>query len=140
LQGTGGIYQGSSRNINIGAGGVVRPGTNGYAGALGFAKLTHSSGATNIFNLVSTSVYGQIVAIPTSGTATINLTNAKIVVNDANGTFAQNDVVTIVSIGSYTLSGTYSGQAQGSTVSGSKYNWTISYTGGAGHDVTLTRQ
>jgi autotransporter-associated beta strand protein len=36
------------------------------------------------------------------------------------------------------ISGTFAGKPQGSTFAASGYNWTISYTGGDGNDVTLT--
>jgi len=120
-------------------GGTVHPGFSPgilYAGSLSLNATSTFAVDVNAPEATAGTDYGQVQVggpISLGGTLTVTSTGA----SPADGT-----VVTIISnlIPSAAVSGTFAGLPEGATVTASNGdNYTISYVGGSGHDVTLTK-
>ena len=98
--------------------------------------LTLGSGSTFAVKAKSPTDYSAV------STAAVTLTSATLSVDTSTFTPTATAVMTIiVNTGSSPISGTFTGLAEGATVTSatnSGTTFTISYLGGAGHDVTLT--
>ena len=110
--------------------GTSNSGTNG--------GISISSNGSNTVNVLNGTTYSSI----TMQSGNFNITGGpRLVINDTGASMSVSTVLTIVSCQGTSIStGTFNGQIQGSTVVGQTYSYTISYTGGTGHDITLTRQ
>jgi hypothetical protein len=135
LEGTGDIAdidgQGGTVSLNDLAG---DPATQNNFGTISLANSTlqevisYSAGVEYDGTLIAHSV------------GTIDLTNASLNVSLLNGyTPAPGDSFTLISNpNNSTITGTFTGLAQGAVTNINGVNYQISYTGGSGHDVTLT--
>jgi len=125
--------------LSVGShGSLYGGGTNGCGALIANGNITFASQATNIINVLNSTTYSSI--IQSNGVFSLTA-GGQIKVLDTGATLSGSDVLTIWHPAGGSRSGTYSGQAEGATVAGQKYNYTISYIGGGGGgDITLTRQ
>ncbi len=124
--------------LYVSPGGILLPGTNGSAtGTLSSGNATFTSGSSFSVALNGTtsgSGYAQLVVAGTValGGSTLNIALGFTPPVGTGFTIIKNN-------GSSAISGTFSGLAQGATFVRNGMTFQISYTGGSGHDVVLTR-
>ena len=107
--------------ITIGATGTVHP-SAGAIGTMTFTSgLTATSGATFSFNINSTAISSDLLAI----TGTTNLGGASLVVNDIGANPSFTGSMTLLT--STSLTGQFLGQAEGSTITVGSNTYVISY-------------
>jgi autotransporter-associated beta strand protein len=123
--------------LYVSAGGTVLPGTSSTPGTLNCGNVTFTSGSS--FNVVlngtmAGSGYTQlgVAGTVTLGGSTLNVALGFIPPVGASFTIIKNN-------GSSAISGTFSGLAQGATFMRNGMTFQISYVGGSGHDVVITR-
>ena len=111
------------------------PGVTGVGGTLSAGNIAAGSGDTFVFDLTSPSVFGKL-----NVTGTVALSKATLSVLPAPGFTAPIGTVfeIVTNDGTDAVTGTFQGLPQGATVSAGSRNFTISYTGGTGNDITLT--
>jgi autotransporter-associated beta strand protein len=120
------------------SGGTVSPGPAGTAGALTSGNINWSTGApTFVLQLNGATAGSGYDQLSTAGT--VNLTGAALSTT-VGFTPTNGEVFTIINnTGGNAVTGTFSGMAEGATVSLGGFNFIISYVGGLGHSVTLTQ-
>jgi autotransporter-associated beta strand protein len=136
LSGTGTVAAASTNFVSMYSGGQVVPGNASGLGTLTAGNFNFQSGSSLDVQIASASSYGQLQVAPGD---TLTLGGGNLSVSFLNGfTPAASQPFQIVSQGSGTISGTFAGLAEGSTLSAGDSAFEISYHGGAGHDVVLT--
>jgi autotransporter-associated beta strand protein len=138
--GAAGILGGSGTMgpVNVLAGGVVQPGTNAAStGILNTGNVTFNAGSS--FNAVLNSTTAGSGYDQLNVTCTVNLGGSTL--NLILGfTPTVGTVFTLINNdGTDAVTGTFLGLAEGATVVVSGMTFQISYVGGTGNDVTLTR-
>jgi fibronectin-binding autotransporter adhesin len=140
----GGTLAGSGSATGVVSGvGTVSPG-----GASSPGKLT--LGGLSLFNgSASGSIVGQLNGfdagtgydqVVVSASGSVDVTNAALTLS-ASAVYPTGAVITLIdNQGAGSITGTFLGKAEGSTVAISGQNFTISYIGGDGNDITLTKQ
>lgn len=137
--GTGTTFGGTGTVASIAStSGTINPGTSSTPGVLtDNGAFTLDSGSTFQSALNTTSVFGEVSAAGavTLGGATLSLSLGSGFAPPVGTSF------TLISNQSgASVSGTFAGHAEGSVITISGLNFTISYQGGtSGHDVVLTR-
>lgn len=138
---TGGTLAGTATYAgSITAGGKVSPG-GAAPGILGVADITFTDGAakgTLVVDLNGTApgaAYDQLTA-----SGTINITGATLTASAGYIYFGNDKIVLINNTGSNSIVGAFAGMAEGSTVTLSGQAFTITYKGGDGNDLVLTKQ
>jgi fibronectin-binding autotransporter adhesin len=134
--GAGGILTGDGAVGTItSTGGTVAPGDS--PGILSSADVTldgSSTFSTILSGTTTGSGYSQLVS-----SGPIDLGGATLKVSLRSNTPTPADVLTIIdNTGSSAITNTFSGLAEGDTLTVSGYSFGISYIGGSGNDVTLT--
>jgi autotransporter-associated beta strand protein len=130
LAGTGSIAR-----LNGYSGGTVAPGTTS-TGILSTANVTFASGMNFNIDLNGTipgTDYDRLAV-----TGTVNLANATLNVSLGYAPVLNEPFKIINNDGNDAVIGTFNGLAEGSTLTIGAANFTISYVGGDGNDVTLT--
>jgi fibronectin-binding autotransporter adhesin len=138
LAGTGTINSAATVTVT----GTLNPGNGTNPGVLTLGSLAFGSGGKYnvILNGVTaypTTTYDEVVAA-----GTVNLTNASLTLGSqtAANINAGIPMLGIKNNGTAAVTGTFTSQAEGSTITLGGINYTVSYIGGDGNDVTLTRQ
>jgi fibronectin-binding autotransporter adhesin len=134
---SGGVVKGGgtdSGTMTVQQGGTIAPG--------------HSPGCMTTTNLAINGTYRAEIGGTTActgydqliATGSVDVSNATLSAELVNGfTPTAGQTFTIVNNqGSNPVTGTFSGLAQGATVTSGGYKYTISYTGGDGNDIVLT--
>jgi autotransporter-associated beta strand protein len=129
---------GTAQAVTVASGGTLLPGPGGSGtGILSTGNLKLNSGATFSVALngtVAGSNYSQV-----NVTGTINLTGSTLSVTLGYTPAVGDSFVLIKNGGSGAVTGTFSGLPEGATFSQNGMTFKISYVGGSGKDVTLTR-
>ncbi|WP_292883691.1 DUF4347 domain-containing protein [Nisaea sp.] len=121
--------------VTVQSGGTIAPGNS--PGKISTGNLTLSSGSTAEMEINGTTAGTQYDQIAVTGTVTIS--NATLTTNFGYTSAIGDSYVLIDNDGTDAVTGTFSGLAEGATiVSGVDY-YQISYAGGTGNDVVLTR-
>ncbi|HEV8589467.1 MAG TPA: autotransporter-associated beta strand repeat-containing protein [Pyrinomonadaceae bacterium] len=119
-------------------GGVLSPGSpTGSPGILNAGNTTLNSASTYLVQLNGTTAgtgYDQL-----NVTGTVNLTDSTLSCTVGFAAAIGNTFTIINNDGSDAVTGTFSGLAEGARVTLSGQDFTISYVGGTGNDVVLTR-
>jgi RHS repeat-associated protein len=134
---SGGTLGGSgsvSGAVNVGSGGTLVPGSGSGTGILSTGALTLSSGASLSSVVNGTTLGTGYDQVNVTGNATVTGSTLSL-----SGTSVTHDgsQLTIVKV-SGTEAGTFSGLAQGGTISSNGVVYTASYVGGTGHSIVLT--
>ena len=112
--------------------GTVAPGNSGI-GSLDSLNFSLGAAGTTNFEIGSPTMYDSLNV---AGTVTLGGNLAAIV---GAGPFGFSDVFTVINNdGADAVIGTYAGISEGGLFSASGYDFTVSYVGGDGNDVTLT--
>ncbi len=122
--------------VTISSGGTVDAGGVGTAGTLNATNLTVAAGGTVATDLNGTTAgtFDQLTV-----TTAVDVTGATLDVNTGAAIPVGTTLVIINNTGSGAVTGTFAGLAEGATVTASNgQQFTISYVGGTGNDVTLT--
>jgi Tol biopolymer transport system component len=129
---------GSTGDVTVSSGGVIAPGNS--PGCLTTNDLILDSGSTYQYELGGTAPCTGHDQIQVTGTVTIS--GAQLSASFVNGfTGAPGSVYQIISNdGTDSVSGTFTGLAEGATLTIQGVTFRISYVGGTGNDVTLTQQ
>ena len=130
---TGGILGGDGSVGAVSAtGGIVAPGNSGV-GSLDSLNFNLGAGSSASFEINSTSLYDSLNV---AGTLTLG---GNLAANVAPFAYGIGDVFTIINNdGTDAVVGTFNGIAEGGLFSANGYDFTVSYVGGTGNDVTLT--
>ncbi len=114
--------------------GSLRPGAAGLGGTLSTGEVAFQGSALAI-DLISPTVFGKLNA-----TGTVALSSDTLSLLPAPGFAAPAGTVfeIVTNDGTDAVVGTFAGLPQGATVSAGSTNFTISYAGGTGNDITLT--
>jgi autotransporter-associated beta strand protein len=129
LRGTGNI-QGT---VSVASGATVVPGNPSTLGTLSTGNISFASGSTFVVSLTGIDP-GFFNSLAVSGS--VNLGNATLSVSDLR---TGGSVTIISNDGTDAIQGTFAGLPEGATVTGNANKYIISYRGGDGNDVTLTR-
>ncbi len=131
LGGTGGV----TSSITVNSGGTLSAGSGGPS-VFATGNVTIAAGGNFNEDLNSSTAgsgYDQLTV-----TGTVNLTGSTLNLSGTRTVHA-GDVITLINNdGVDAVTGTFSGLAEGATVSLNGVNYTISYQGGTGNDVVLT--
>jgi len=139
LGGTGSIFATSSSNtLSIASGGAINPGVPGVNNGIGTLTI---NGNLDLSGTLGADIAGatpgtQYDQITVNGTVTLQNTAALAVTTPS--TPPANTHFSILDIsGAGAVTGTFSGVAEGGTVTSSGNTFSVSYVGGTGNDVTL---
>jgi fibronectin-binding autotransporter adhesin len=115
--------------------GILAPGMS--PGCLNSGDLAFFAGATYQFEVGGTTACSGYDQTVVTGTVTLDGNLSVVLYNNFKPTAGQKYVI-ISNNGSDAITGTFSGLAQGATITVGSYQFSISYTGGDGNDVELT--
>lgn len=122
--------------VTVQSGGTFAPGELSTTAILNTGNLSLASGATYSIQInTSTAGTGYDRA---NVTGTVNLTGATLTATGTRTASPGTQITIITNDGSDAVTGTFSGLAEGATVTVNGVNYTISYVGGTGNDVVLT--
>jgi hypothetical protein len=147
---TGNLSGTSGETVGTGA---TLTGTGTVAGPASVSgTLAAGAGGTGVFNTGSLGFSGGTLAVKLNGTTsgtsydqvnvtgTVNLTGAALTVNTGFAAAVGNQFTIINNDGTDAVTGTFNGLAEGATVTAAGgQTFTMSYVGGDGNDVVLTR-
>lgn len=133
LAGTGsaGIISGSSNGGTLGPGNPAS--STGTFSTRNFAFAAQSTYSIQVNGTTAGTNYDQ-----TSVTGTVNLASATLSMSLGYAPSVGDSYTIIANDSTDAVTGTFSGQAEGSTITASGIAFTVSYVGGTGNDVTLT--
>ncbi len=120
----------------VASGGTLAPGA-AAPGRLGTANLVLQAGSTLAAEITGTTVVTQYDQVAVIGT--VNVTGATLSTLGSFVPASGNSFVLIDNDGADAITGTFAGLAEGATVTFNGVPLTISYVGGTGNDVVLTR-
>jgi len=125
--------------VSVASGGTLLAGTSSATGILTTGNVTFNSGSTFRVALNGTTAGSSFDQLDASGT--VSLGNGVVTLSVAVGfTPAIGTSFTILKNNSgKAISGTFKGLAEGGTLTVNGMTFTITYKGGSGHDVVLTR-
>ncbi len=134
---SGGALGGSgtiSGAVSVSSGGTLSPGAGSSTAILSTGGLTLSSGATLDAVINGTTVGSGYDQISVSGNATISGSTLTLA---GTNTSHNGSPLTILQV-SGNETGTFAGLGQGGTVNSNGVTYTVSYSGGSGHNIVLT--
>lgn len=132
---TAGTLKGTGTAGDVVVYGTIAPGLS--PGCLNTGDLTLQDGSTYDFEVGGTTACTQYDQIKVTGTVTAGGTLNTILYNNFKPTAGQKYTI-IDNDGADAVTGTFSGLAEGATVTITGASFTISYVGGDGNDVVLT--
>lgn len=130
LAGSGNI----SGAVTVASGGSLTPGNS--AGKLSTGNLTLASGSSATFEVGGTIAGTDYDQIDVSGT--VNITGSTLSISVLGTSTTGNTYMLIANEGVDPVAGTFSGLAEGATITASSRTFTISYAAGTGNDIVLT--
>lgn len=129
--------EGVLSDITIAAGGTLHPGVGGAVAILGAAgSVTFAASATYRVQLVSVSVHDAFAVNPAG---VVNLGSCSLKIIPGPGIRVGDSFTIVEKLGSNPIVGTFQGLAEGERFVVSNRLFQITYRGGTGNDVVLTR-
>lgn len=123
-----------STAVTVASGGIIAPGNS--PGKISTGNLTLASGSTANMEIEGTAAGTGYDQIAVTGTVTISGATLSLTVTDIPAAGAT--YILIDNDGVDAVTGTFSGLAEGASITAGGATYTISYAGGTGNDVVLT--